>query len=156
MNIIGIDADTKRIVVATLCGEEDEPHVKIINADGRRAVDRFYVLTDQFDEFMRTELWPTQQTVIYVEEPVLRNAKSFFYQAMVLGALCVMLDYWLEAPYLVHPSVWKKALLGSGSASKDQVKQWVLSVYPGLGSGQPQDVYDAVAIAHYGKVVTRR
>lgn len=155
-NVIGIDADTKRIAVATLFRQDEVPHVKVIEAKGRQALDRFYNLMDEFDSFLREDVWAMSQTVIYVEEPVLRNAKSFFYQSMVVGAVCVMLDYWLEAPCLVHPSVWKKTLLGNGNASKDQVKAWVMKLYPSLGSKRVQDVYDAVAIAHYGRVVTRR
>ena len=97
---------------------------------------------------------------MFCEEAVLagaRNLRTYGQMAMSASARsCLLLRHPVHparlATYLVPVSKWKKAVVGTGSASKDDVSLWLNRVYPGYSSqcDGRQDLIDACAIAIYG------
>ena len=93
-----------------------------------------------------------EETIFVVEDPVLagrRNLQTYKRIAMTAGVV-----HGMQFPsYSVSVSSWKKATVGSGNASKDEVKAWLDAHYPDLAKlcAGKQDLYDAAAIALYGR-----
>lgn len=137
----GIDPDTKQIAIA-----EDSPSWLQIHAVGRTAEDRIRELYDEFDDAVGMY----EPGYVYVEKPMYTgNPVSTIAQVMVVGVIRAVL--WRhEVPHsLVDPGVWKKALLGTGRASKEEIKDFIRA-RSDLPEDLDQDVYDALAIATWG------
>jgi len=152
MRVVGIDPDTKAITWAVT--DTEAPgivHVGRVEAKGRRAEDRLCMLVDLFyhaiPEFDTCD-W------IYVERPVVVgggarkiNRKAIIDQSIVVGAIRALLYLRGQNHTLVDPGTWKRAVLGDGHASKEDIKRWALAHFKGLKDDHPQDFYDAVCIA---------
>lgn len=63
-----------------------------------------------------------------------------------------------EGVYLVNVGTWKKAIIGKGNATKDEVASCIQEIWQEAGeeAGNDQDLLDAAAIALYGAGVVRR
>lgn len=150
MRIAGIDPDTKAITGVTLVRDK-EPSIFRVEAKGRRAEDRIEKLYTS----LRLTFMGEPVDWVYVETPVLAqfrgktNAKALRDQAMVIG----MIRYWLWSNHQPHSmvdnTVWKKGLLGSGHASKEEIAAYAQRVLH-ISADQPQDVFDAACIAAWG------
>jgi len=151
MRVAGIDPDTKSITIVILDGTGLES-IKRIEAKGRRAEDRFASLVTQTMDYLceldKTQSWPDW---IYVEKPMAGpNHKATIDQSFIVGGL-----HWVFVTHdaghsLVDPGTWKKAVLGNGHASKEEIKAWALAHFAGLADDHPQDTYDATCIAAFG------
>lgn len=149
MRVAAIDTDTKQIAwaVVELGGPESSTFMSgSIKAKGRRAEDRFPGLMKSFREFV--PLW-WRNDWVYLELPAYtRNAGATISQSVMLGGLsAVLLEAGLNFSY-VNNTVWKKALLGAGNATKDQIRAWVKACYGDAPNSQ--DECDALAIAQWG------
>jgi Holliday junction resolvasome RuvABC endonuclease subunit len=53
---------------------------------------------------------------------------------------------------------WKKALLGNGNATKEQIRDYIHETYPAYAPlcGDDQDLYDACCIGLYGRLILDR
>lgn len=151
MRVIGIDPDTKSITFVSLDSENQGSRYKIIRveAKGRRAEDRVEKLWAGLEDL---SVWPLMHPDwVYIETPVMGvNAKALRDQAVVVGLIRSFL--WRKGlPHsMVDNGTWKKAVLGGGHASKEEIAAYAQRVL-GLEAGQPQDVYDAACIAVYGR-----
>lgn len=92
---------------------------------------------------------------IFVEAPVVGRGgvRSTLVQAYVSGAIQAAASAY-GGVHLVNVQSWKKAVVGSGRADKQAVKQAIIS--HGLSDDLPQDFYDATAICLYGLAAVRR
>ncbi len=91
---------------------------------------------------------------LYFERPVVfKSVNTSVGQALSAGAFFANLCG--QAVQIYPSSVWKKEVVGSGNASKDDTRAWVESVYPALAEACAgiEDCYDAVAICEYGRRV---
>lgn len=155
--ICGIDPDTKAITLAILTrrpegvGPGPEPFVvrRRFETTGRRAEDRFLQLARQVRDGLRI-VTSTGCSWVYLEKPMVGpNRKAAIDMGMIVGMIRGELDR-LEMPHsLVDPGVWKKALLGNGHATKDEIKAWAVR-HLGLEDGLAQDFYDAACLAMFG------
>jgi len=120
---------------------------KLAKKKTTRARERFTPLVNDFAIVIRG----LKPTYCYVEEPIYAGSfPATLALGMICGAMSVVLDG-LEIPWsFVGNNTWKKALLGGGKATKDEIRAWVLHRFPALSDDLIQDVYDAVAIAEWG------
>ena len=95
--------------------------------------------------------------IIYVEEPVLagvRNIRTTIIIAETVGMILAL----HARVHVVPVDTWKKATVGKGGVSKDDVSNWLAKEHPGYAElcGQNQDLTDAAAIYVYGRAVEER
>lgn len=143
MRVAGIDPDTKAITIVIF--SERAPDLWRAEVKGRRAEDRIQQLYALLSDLLLGVDWA------YIETPVMGvNAKALRDQAQVVGMLRYHL--WMSgiSHSLVDNGTWKKAVLGNGHASKEEIAAYAQRVL-GIDKGHPQDVYDAACIAHYGR-----
>lgn len=88
----------------------------------------------------------------FYERPVVfKNVNTSVGQALAAGAFFARLTGVFTQ---IYPSaVWKKEVIGSGNASKDDTRAWVESEYPTLAAACEgiEDRFDAVAICEFGR-----
>lgn len=97
---------------------------------------------------------------VFIEEPVVagaRNIRSSLLIAQVCGVMLAAAGM-ERVTRLVPVSTWKKETIGSGSADKQHVRDWLDRVHPQVASkcGHDQDLYDASCVALYGQAMLRR
>ncbi len=147
MRVAGIDADTKTVAIVVLDGGEVES-VEHLKAKGARAEARFHPLCELVDDLVRHSFF-AGIGFTFIELPIVGvNPKATRDQAMLVGAIRMsLLDH---SHSMIDNTVWKKAVLGNGKATKEEIKDYIMAAYPSLGDGHAQDVYDAAGIAHFG------
>lgn len=144
--LVGIDPDTKAITWAIWVN--DGIRVGRVEASGRRAEDRFQTLIERFHSEMRDLAGATW---VYLERPMVGpNRKAIIDQALVVGAIRATLMGWGLPHSLVDPGTWKKASIGTGHASKEEIKAWAIRRFD-MSDSLAQDFYDACGIVAYGK-----
>lgn len=158
MRVVGADPDTKSLTFFII---DDDPAngpvalqehgwIKLrIEASGRRAEDRFLGLVDEMQTLLPGSLL-SKSEYVYIERPFVGpNRKAAIDMGMVVGALRAELRR-LHVPHsLVDPAIWKKAVLGTGHASKEEIKAWAIVRFD-LPDNLVQDVYDSAVIAAFG------
>lgn len=90
----------------------------------------------------------------FVEEPVVagaRNLRTSLRIAQVSGAVLSAVE-----GELVPVSTWKKATVGSGNASKDDVRDWLSDKPEYSKAKESQDWIDATCLRLYGETVDHR
>jgi Holliday junction resolvasome RuvABC endonuclease subunit len=88
---------------------------------------------------------------VYIEEPIYAGSfKATVAMAMVAGAVVVILENACIPYSFVGNSVWKKAVIGKGNATKDEIRMWAVSRF-GIAPDLRQDIYDSIAIAEWGR-----
>jgi Holliday junction resolvasome RuvABC endonuclease subunit len=80
--------------------------------------------------------------LITIEDPMGPHPKTIAALHRVVGA-CMSAD---RSMNMINVSTWKKATVGKGNASKDEVREWVAYNY-GIERDPNQDVCDAIGIA---------
>jgi len=93
--------------------------------------------------------------LIVVEEPVIgRGVQSSLQVAHTFGAVLATIGETHPHTNVVTVSVasWKKAVVGKGNASKEEVRCWLEQAYPAYAvlCGSDQDRIDATCIGLYG------
>lgn len=151
MIVWGIDPDTKNITVARGGPNRDLEWEVISGGKERTAAGRFETLLEGFNSYLqRRHDEHSLPDYVYVEKPMFTiNPAATIAQALVIGAIraCLMISGIPDS--LVDPGVWKKALLGTGKASKEEIKAWAKTRFD-MPDNLPQDVYDAAAIVAWG------
>lgn len=151
MKVTGIDSDTKSVAAVTLDSERPlwSHHFQFF-AKGRRAEDRIQALSKRIEgAFADEDHW------VYIETPVMGvNAKALRDQAFVIGMLRHELWLYARGNSLVDNGTWKKAVLGGGHASKEEIAQYAVQRFPQL-EGESQDIFDATCIALFGLSTTQ-
>jgi Holliday junction resolvasome RuvABC endonuclease subunit len=99
----------------------------------------------------------------WIEKPIIGNNRKYSMQiAEVYGAVLSDLAMARMQGGLdtrsVDNKVWKKEVLGSGNASKDDIRNYIHDVHPAYAAfcGDDQDRYDATCIGVYGLGVLER
>lgn len=142
--ICGIDPASKKIA---LFGQEGYTFSKTMNVTRSDRGRELRALRAQLEAVLAT----FEEPVIFCEQPVVAGVRNI--QSTLRIAETVGMIYALDVPvYGVSVSSWKKATVGKGNASKDDVKTWLESVYPtySVACGNDQDLRDAAAICVYG------
>lgn len=149
--IYGLDLGTRRIAVA--CAETGWWGVKKVRDSGKHAVpieESGYELGLWLAEVMPLDL----QAVFYIERPFVGrphgNVRTAIGQALTVGGVLA------QAPgetHLIEQAEWKKAVVGSGNASKADIWEWLAATHPALSEAADgdQDVIDAFCISLYGR-----
>lgn len=83
-----------------------------------------------------------------------KNAKSVFTLGQARGVIFLSLGRHDIPIYEYSPREVKKAIVGNGAASKQQVRYMIEQQFKLKGSDKPDDAFDALAIAlcHFNKV----
>ena len=152
--VIGVDASSSRAAFVALCGTEFStmamakfgPVGAVACAGGADATRTFL---DQLP-------WPVTQPIqAYVEWPVLGRGgfRSTMVQAFTSGAIQGTLHERGCITQGANVSSWKKAVVGKGNATKEEVAHALRLRWPSLYQrvGEDQDLCDAASIALYGK-----
>ena len=154
MRIAGIDADSKLWAVAAI-GDEGLSSYVIKQQTGRVAADRQLPLLTSFAEWIGAGNLGYIDAV-YIEHPIAgRNIGALRSQAYVVGTIRWMLHDEGLPTFMVDNTTWKKQVIGSGKAAKEDIKAFCESLFPQLPPDQEQDVYDAIAIAQFGRIARR-
>jgi Holliday junction resolvasome RuvABC endonuclease subunit len=82
------------------------------------------------------------------------NAKASIDQAYVVGAIRSTLILHGVNHSLVDNTTWKKQILGSGKASKEEIEMFARDVL-NLPEGLTQDLYDAACISQFGTMAAQ-
>lgn len=147
-NVWGIDPDTKNITLAEVTSKGRLEYVILSGGKGQRAEDRVEKLYVAFHGLVQAAL--VLPTWAYIEKPMFTvNPSATIAQSQIVGVMRAALWRYDVPHSLVDPGVWKKALLGNGRASKEEIKAWSIARF-GLEDTLAQDVYDAAAIAEWG------
>jgi|TARA_B100000900_G_scaffold402567_1_gene408567 Holliday junction resolvasome RuvABC endonuclease subunit len=149
MKYIGLDTSSKAIHIVEL--DEDENLIKIYKADcntKKSFKDRFPELMDNFARILVEEINIDTVNYAVIEEPIFaqnRNVVRTLSEVVgaVWGTLCLS-----DIPTaLVDNGTWKKHILGSGKATKDDILKYAIEKW---GDEFPeQDYADAACIALY-------
>jgi hypothetical protein len=100
----------------------------------------------------------TGESLFVAERPFLRrarpNVKTLTGMALSAGGAMSQMP---GRVVFLEPSLWKKALLDNGNASKDDVRAYVEQCHPALAEacGGDENRYDAVGIAFGGAALAR-
>lgn len=165
-SIIGVDPSSHRLAVVVL-GAQPEWRVRSLPTDEIARVAQAYSWMEWFIK-RRVAIYPTY---VAIEKPVMGigGPGSTIPQAEVHGALVAAAVH-AGAVYIekVNNKIWKKSVVGSGSAKKEQIKDFVRLTWPtdyleyeekakdNYSSVKQQELYisdlaDARAIAEYMK-----
>jgi Holliday junction resolvasome RuvABC endonuclease subunit len=100
---------------------------------------------------------------VFIEDVLIGNNRKYSLQlAQSLGAVLSSLGLLsLEQPldvHLVNVSTWKKDVVGSGNASKEDVRNYIHEIHSAyaVSCGSDQDRYDAACIGYYGHLIADR
>ncbi len=158
MRVVGIDLGIKKVAIA---------YVKKGKLLGTEAYESHSMLrTEQLmdiSDYVYSEVKYFHPAYVFIEDVLMGNNHKYSIQlAETKGAVLSGLGLLqTEQPFDVHcvnVGAWKKATVGNGHASKDDVQQWVREAneaYSGLCGGD-QDRYDAAAIGLYGWILHER
>ena len=146
--IWGCDPASKKI--ALFSGDDDRIRAEFFQVKPSDRNTEILSLRDQLLHIIKPNLAPV---TIYCEEPVVagaRNLRSTILIAETVGMILGVRAY----VRLVPVSSWKKATVGKGNATKEEVANWLQREYPDYAQAcGNQDLVDAAAIYLYGRSV---
>lgn len=145
--VVGLDTASNRWHVVELGSGESRTACCISN-DSNPDVRR-HDLWSTAHAYFRGLAYKHPGAVIVAEEPLsLKNGKTTRLLALAAGAIwAAHLEFDLFFVW-ADVAAWKKAVIGKGSASKDEIREW--SLVHGGDEGWEEDSHDAFAIATYG------
>jgi Holliday junction resolvasome RuvABC endonuclease subunit len=129
-------------------------------AEGPKASLLLVKKTDRNTELNAMKLWlnalieADPEPVIYVEEPVLAGVRNIRTTILIAETVGMVLSRHARV-HVVPVDSWKKATVGKGGVSKDDVALWLGKEHPDYAAlcGQDQDLTDAAAIFVYGRTL---
>ena len=151
MSLMGIDLGARK--VALFCWENDSPHATTWEApeEFSRAQQLHHLagyVHDMVATFDIDQVW--------IEDTLVGNNHKYSLaltetKGAVMSALALHVDV-----RLVNVGTWKKAVLGNGHASKDQIRDYIHVTHGAYAPlcGDDQDLYDACCIGLYGLAIT--
>ncbi len=155
--IVGVDLGTRRAVLACI----DEGFLWSASLETTKSRRLFPTEVDAGTALglaarrALSDAWLLPKRSFFERPVVFKNVNTAVGQALSAGAFFSQLPGQNEQ---IYPSaVWKKEVVGHGSASKDDVRVWVEREYPALAEACAgiEDRYDAVAICEYGRRVAQ-
>lgn len=140
MRVIGIDLGVRSLHISSKarCWS-------IIAPKTQRSEELQFLAQSLSETFHKDEIYA------FVEEPVVagaRNIRTSLQMAQVCGVVLSALN-----GEVVPVSTWKKAVVGKGNASKDEVKEWLFNSKRDFPASAKQDHIDATCIRIYGETV---
>jgi Holliday junction resolvasome RuvABC endonuclease subunit len=145
MRIAGIDADSKKLAVVVF--EDDKfDSMHFFESKSKITQERVFDLYFHFDSFIKSS---KIDMVVMEESFYTNNFKTSKAITEVLGN-CKMICRLNNIPFkMVQNRSWKKTVIGSGDATKDGIKRFVVDRYPQF-EREPQDLSDALCVCLYG------
>lgn len=159
MRVIGIDPNSHGFHAAIVNIEDGEEDEVVLRQFKTRASEyRLWSGVLAFINQKATEVLTgigLNDAAVFIEEPLVagaRNLRSSLKLAQAVGALVAGATEYTDHVYLIPVSTWKKGVVGTGNASKDEVALWLNRVYPNYAAqcDGSQDFIDACCIARYG------
>lgn len=154
MNLLGVDLGIHKVNAAVFCPGAvgftlyDVPgHVSDAPTRPAQLWECSRWLLDTIDFYNADSVW--------IEDIIIGNNRKYSLQlAQMMGAVLSVMSV-LEKTCdvrLVDNQRWKKEVVGSGHASKEQVKNYIVETHPVYAAlcGDDQDAYDATCIGLYG------
>lgn len=157
MNVVGLDLSTKKLaIVGDFAGTYRYASITL----GQKLPESTEEARQTVRQWLR-RVTSSNVCHAYVEQPVVGvgGVQTTLKQSYINGAVQAAL---VAEGYIVHPLVsnshWKKEVIGSGRASKEEITDWVRTNWKGLYRtiGDDQDVMDAACILIYGLSELRR
>jgi Holliday junction resolvasome RuvABC endonuclease subunit len=100
---------------------------------------------------------------VWIEDTIIGNNRKYSIQlSQVMGAVLGRLSHLRLTQaldvQLVDNRVWKKHVVGSGHANKEQVRNYIEVTHGAYAPlcGDDQDLYDAACVGLYGLSITQR
>jgi Holliday junction resolvasome RuvABC endonuclease subunit len=161
MTVVGIDLGIHKIALAVL----DSPEKYLGN------IVRSFTTEEVHRDEQLAELAHLAHDVclsqdadyVFIEDTLVGNNRKYSIQlSQTMGAvLCdlAQLRYGCGTQiHLVENHKWKKAVIGNGNASKEEIRNYIIDTHPAYAvlCGVDQDEYDAVGVALYGLGVIDR
>ncbi len=106
--------------------------------------DRYYIIAKGIEKILKTY---SPEAVVIETQYVAKNPQSSLKLAMVRGLVIVASKHEKAMVYEYAPSVAKKAVVGRGNATKDQVQSMVQLLLNLDSIPTPYDAADALALA---------
>lgn len=151
--IWGLDPASKKIAMFT--DDEGQVHAHLFEVPRSDRNLELKALRTQMELILKYDPNP----VIYCEEPVVAGARNLRSTILVAESVGVVLCLNAKV-HLVPVSSWKKATVGKGNASKEEVSEWLRREHPGYAGycrdareRDSQDLTDAAAIYLYGRAM---
>lgn len=144
--IVGIDPATRKVTLsATALGLVQH----IVVPKSERARELSEIRNRMLNTFAR---WESIEKIerIYLEEAVVAGARNLRTSLSIAETVGAVLTLGLPTTK-VAVSSWKKATIGNGNATKEDVAKWYLETYPEGLNPDNQDVCDASGICDYGR-----
>lgn len=167
--VIGIDPSSSKIAVVVVKGGRPVTH-HVLGLPPKQPAEtctlasKFIndlIVSLQYPEGIWDEVPDPLPVHVFLEAPVYApkaGPGSLIPQAQVSGAILAACGLRGVPVELVDNAVWKKDVIGSGSASKIEIARWVRmhcrSIY--LAAQADQDVCDAACIALHGSHFVHR
>lgn len=145
--IWGVDLGTRKVNLIGFDGPILRTIADIVAPPSSRGEELDHIRAE-----IETITYYDSEPVIFVEEPPkVRNMRTFLHLAQTCGAVMS-----LPCPtYCVPVASWKKATVGKGNASKQEVSTWLRENYGAYYDlcGADQDRVDATCIGLYGQQI---
>lgn len=156
MTTIGIDPSSRNLACVSLDPDDHPMMTKLtVPTKLKERAEILGSLLNQVNDVLRS--WSA--TTVFIERPIVGPSKhATIVQAQVQGLVLGKANSLGMEAYAVHPSTWKRDVVGHGRSSKQDVSEWLALHHPLLHelSGGDQDLVDASCIALYGQQVTTR
>lgn len=148
--IWGLDFGTRRVALA--CAETGFGTILRLKDSGKNAVP----IEDagrQMGQWLVDNLPYDPDPIFFAERPFVGrphgNVRTAIGQALTVGGVLA------QAPgeiHLIEQAAWKKAVIGRGNASKEDIAVWLRTWHPTLSSAAhgDQDLVDAFCISLFG------
>lgn len=148
--LVGIDLSTKEITIARLY-HDNSFNIDICKADGKNWQLRYPVLYFQFSEILSKFVEPVQAA--FIEDPPFVQNRQSFSKLTKVACICELAFMSFHITYFsVNNKVWKKELIGKGSASKEMIKNFAEMIWGDKIKSLSQDAIDALCLACYGYI----
>lgn len=154
MIVVAVDPKSRKMAIVY---GDSEPEMRIISTDSDDHYDRMFVFQEKFQDFFKT----LDEFVLFIEQPLVGRGGVHTTLVLAQSAAPVVLSALScgsNGVYDVNVGTWKKAIVGHGNASKDEVGEWLRDNRPSiyeLTEGD-QDLIDASCIWLYGQGVLAR
>lgn len=155
MKVMGIDCGTRKATVVII---EDNTMVYNQTFEPDESLDRAECL-GILSAWVQYQARAYQPDWVWIESIIVGNNRKYSIKlAEVFGAVLSQLVLPALGIGTVDNKQWKKALIGNGNASKEDIQTWLQLEHGSFAllCDDDQDMYDATCIALYGREIVGR
>jgi Holliday junction resolvasome RuvABC endonuclease subunit len=87
---------------------------------------------------------------VWIEDTLIGNNRKYSIQLSQMMGAALSALYRYDEVRLVNVSTWKKEMIGSGNAKKEDIREYVTDLGYASLCGDDQDRFDAAVIGQYG------